>query len=70
MTEIYKALYDEYSGEGQFSLEMMEHHLMSIKAVGLIDAVEPYFDENKEARYQYVITQTGRERTKYLPKDL
>jgi ABC-type tungstate transport system permease subunit len=68
--EIYKALYEEYSGEGQFSLDLMESHLMSIKAVGLIDAVEPYFDENDEARYQYIITETGKARTKYLPKDL
>jgi hypothetical protein len=68
--DIYKELYEEYSGEGQFSLELMESHLMSIKAVGLIDAVEPYFDENHEARYQYVITETGKARTKYLPKDL
>ena len=65
--DIYKALYDEYSGEGQFSYELMESHLMSIKAVGLIEAVEPYFDEHGEARYSYVITETGRARAKYLP---
>ncbi|MDR1657607.1 MAG: DNA-binding protein [Deltaproteobacteria bacterium] len=68
--EIYKELYDEYSGEGQFSLELMESHLMSIKAVGLIDAVEPYFDNSGEARYQYIITETGKARTKYLPVEL
>jgi hypothetical protein len=68
--DIYKELYDEYSGEGQFSFDFMEDHLMSIKAVGLIEAVEPYFDEFGEARYQYVITETGRSRTKYLPKVL
>jgi ABC-type tungstate transport system permease subunit len=68
--EIYKALYDEYAGEGQFSYELMESHLMSVKAVGLIDAVEPYFDEYKEARYKYVITETGQARTKYLPSVL
>jgi hypothetical protein len=68
--DLYKALYDEYSGEGQFSFEFMEDHLMSIKAVGLIEAVEPFFDEYGEARYQYVITETGRDRTKYLPKQL
>lgn len=65
--DIYKDLYEEYAGEGQFSLELMETHLMSIKAVGLIDAVDPYFDEYGEARYQYVITETGKDRTKYLP---
>lgn len=68
--EIYEELKDEYTGEGQFSLELMESHLMSIKAVGLIDAVEPYFDDNGEARYKYIITDTGKDRTKYLPVDL
>jgi hypothetical protein len=68
--DIYKDLFEEYSGEGQFSFDLMETHLMSIKAVGLIDAVDPYFDEFGEARYQYVITETGKDRTKYLPKTL
>jgi hypothetical protein len=68
--DIYKELFNEYSGEGQFSFDFMEDHLMSIKAVGLIDAVDPYFDEFGEARYQYVITETGKDRTKYLPKIL
>ena len=68
--QIYRDLYDEYSGEGQFSLEFMEDHLLSVKAVGLIEAVEPYFDDHGEARYKYRITDTGRSRTKYLPKQL
>ena len=68
--EIYKALYDEYAGEGQFSYELMESHLMSVKAVGLIEAVDPYIDEYGEARYSYVITETGKARTKYLPANL
>ena len=65
--QIYKEIYDEYSGEGQFSLELMESHLMSIEAVGLIDAIDPYFDDYGEARYQYVLTETGKDRIKYLP---
>ena len=65
--QIYKEIYDEYAGEGQFSLELMESHLMSIKAVGLIDSIDPYFDDHGEARYQYVITETGKDRIKYLP---
>ncbi|MDR2442306.1 MAG: DNA-binding protein [Deltaproteobacteria bacterium] len=68
--ELYKELYEEYAGEGQFSLELMESHLMSIKAVGLIESVEPYFDSEGEARYQYVITEAGKARTKYLPATL
>ncbi|MDR0356332.1 MAG: DNA-binding protein [Deltaproteobacteria bacterium] len=68
--DIYKEIFDEYTGEGQFSFDLMESHLMSIKAVGLIDAVEPYFDEFGEARYHYIITETGKARTKYLPKIL
>ena len=68
--EIYDALYDEYTGEGQFSMDLMEDHLMSIKAVGLIEATDPYFDEDEEARYKYRIPDAGRDRTKYLPKQL
>jgi hypothetical protein len=68
--EIYNSLYDEYAGEGQFSLELMEGHLMSVKATGLIEGVEPYLDEVGEAHYKYRITATGRDRTKFLPKRL
>lgn len=67
--EIYDRLVEEYSGEGQFSLQKMEEHLMAIKAVSLIEGCEPYFDEHQEARYKYCITHSGRSRERFLPKD-
>ncbi len=65
--EIYEQLAKEYQGEGQFSLDKMENHLMAIKATGIIDARDPYFDEEGEARYKYAVTEYGRGRLKYLP---
>jgi len=66
--EIYDHLAKEYAGEGQFGLEQMELHLMAIKATGLIEGIDPYLDEDGEARYKYGITTYGRSRVKYLPK--
>jgi len=65
--DIYDQLAKEYQGEGQFGMDQMEHHLMAIKATGLIEGRDPYLDEAGEARYNYVITDYGRSRIKYLP---
>ena len=66
--EIYELIKDEYQGEGQFSLPKMEWHLMCIKAVGLIEGVEPYWNSEGEACYKYRITQAGRRNLAYLKK--
>ena len=65
--EIYEQLSKEYQGEGQFSLDKMENHLMAIKATGIIESRDAYFDEAGDARYKYAITDYGRTRVKYLP---
>lgn len=65
--EIYDQLAKDYKGEGQFGLDQMELNLLAIKATGLIDGVEPYLDDEGEARYKYSITDYGRSRIKYLP---
>lgn len=65
--EIYDQLAKDYAGEGQFGMDQMEHHLMAIKATGLIEGVDPYLDDAGEARYMYGITDYGRSRIKYLP---
>ncbi|MDR1921658.1 MAG: hypothetical protein LBS31_07955, partial [Candidatus Adiutrix sp.] len=67
--EIYDRLVNTYQGEGQFSFEKMEEHLLAIKAVALIEAKEAYIDDDGEARYKYAITEAGRARRKYLPTD-
>jgi hypothetical protein len=58
-SEIYEALKEEYEGEGQFSPSKMKWHLMCIKAVGLIEGVEPFWDEGNEPTYRFRITQAG-----------
>ena len=65
--EIYNQLEKDYKGEGQFSLDLMENHLMAVKATGIIEARDAYFDEGGQARYKYAITDYGRTRIKYLP---
>lgn len=64
--EIYEALKNEYAGEGQCSLKKMKWHLMCIKAVGLIEGLDPFWDENREPAYRYRITEAGRRNLAYL----
>lgn len=63
---IHKALKSEYEGEGQFTLQKMKWHLMCIKAVGLIEGVDPFWDENQEPTYKYRITEAGHRNLAYL----
>jgi hypothetical protein len=65
--DIYDQLADDYKGERQFSLSLMENHLMAVKAVGIIEAKDPYIDEDGQARYKYSITDYGKTRIRYLP---
>ena len=66
---IFEGLGNDYQGEGQFSLDKMEEHLMAVKATALIEGCEPYIDEDGEARYKYILTDSGRARIKFLPKE-
>jgi len=66
---IYEGLVSDYQGEGQFSLDKMEEHLMAIKATALIEGRDPYIDEAGEARYKYILTDEGRKRLRFLPKE-
>ena len=65
-SEIYEALRPEYEGEGQFTLAKMKWHLMCIKAVGLIEGVDPFWDADQEPAYRYRITEAGRRNLAYL----
>ena len=67
--DIYEALAGDYLGEGQFSLDKMEEHLMAVKATALIVGCDPYIDEAGQARYKYCLTDSGRGRIKFLPRE-
>ena len=64
--EIYEALKDEYEGEGQLSQEKMKWHLLCIKSVGLIEAIDPFWDENQEPCFRYRVTEAGHRNLSYL----
>jgi len=63
---IYEALRPEYEGEGQFTLTKMKWHLMCIKAVGLIEGLDPFWDDDGRPTYCYRITDAGRRNLAYL----
>ena len=66
--EIYEALRPEYEGEGQFTLSRIKWHLMCVKAVGLIEGVDPFWDGDREPAWRYRITEAGRRNLAYLER--
>ena len=66
--DVMECLKSEYSGEKQFNRKRVEHYLDAITAVGMIREHEMKFDESGEVRIDYVPTQLGLERLKYIPQ--
>lgn len=66
--EVMDALRDEYGNEGQFKLANIESHLMSMKAVGMLEVVDVNLNDNGKLVQQYRITAYGKSRLKYLPQ--
>lgn len=67
--EVMTALKPEYGSEGQFKKSIIETHLLSMKAVGMIEVCNASLDERGELKETFQITDYGRERLKYLPKE-
>ena len=65
--QIQTELGPEYGGEGQFSQNHLDNHLLSMKAVGLISGTNPFFDDKGEVHEMYEVTDFGRSRVTYLP---
>lgn len=65
--EIMDSLKDEYGGEGQFKKPVIDSHLQSMRAVGLIDVTDVDLDANENLKLRYKITDYGIDRLKYLP---
>ncbi len=65
--DIMEALKDEYGGEGQFNSKIMETHLQSLKAVGMLEYTEVYLDEAGELVRKFKLTEYGYSRLEYLP---
>jgi len=67
--EIMDALKPEYGTEGQFKRSIVDNHLASMKAVGLVEIKELYLDEKGELAHKFIATETGYSYRKYLPKE-
>lgn len=66
--EIMKALKEEYGTEGQLKKSIIDSHLQSMRAVGMIENADVSLDENDNIKIKYKITDYGLSRLKYLPK--
>ena len=66
--DIMEELEVEYRGEKQFNRKRIEHYLDAITAVGMIREHDLKFNETGEVTIEYVPTQLGIERLKYIPK--
>lgn len=67
--EVMDALRDEYSGEGQFKLGVINNHLQALRAVGMIEVADVQLDDKGELIEKFKITDYGKSRLKYLPKE-
>lgn len=66
---ILRALEPDYGRERQFKRSMIDNHLRSLGAVGLVEDVALSVDESGSLVRTVAITEAGRNLLKYLPKD-
>lgn len=68
-TDLLKDLKEEYGTDGQFNKGMMNLHLDSLRAVGMVEETDVDFDDKQDLLVQYKITDYGRSRLSYLPNE-
>jgi len=66
--DIMKELESDYGKEKQFKKKAMDGHLISMRALGLIEISDVSIDEKDELIEEYKISELGITRLKYLPK--
>lgn len=67
--QIMQSLAPEYGSERQFTKKMIDNHLQSLRAVGLVEDVDVSLDESEGLIRIAGITDAGRKLLKYLPKE-
>lgn len=67
--EVVDALKDEYGYERQYKPSLIQGHLMALVAVGIVDVDKVDFDDNDNLMLWYKITDYGRSKLSYLPKE-
>lgn len=66
--EVMAALRDEYGEEGQYKRSIINTHLMSLRAVGIIEVAGVELDDNNELAQEFKITDYGKNLlNSYLP---
>ena len=68
--EVMDHLESEYGNEGQFIKSNFENHLESMRAVGMVEPTEATIDAKGKLQQKYKITDYGRQRLSYLPKNI
>nr|WP_300147557.1 hypothetical protein [Propionicimonas sp.] len=66
---IMQSLAPEYGRERQFTKKMIDNHLQSLRAVGLVEDVAVSLDRDGGLVRTAGITDAGRKLLKYLPRD-
>lgn len=65
--DIMDQLQSEYGGEGQFKTSIIDLHLASMRAVGMIEPTDLSLSPAGELQQKFKITDYGRSRLSYLP---
>lgn len=66
--EIMAALRPEYGTEGQYKRSVIDTHLSSMKAVGMIEISELSMGSDGKLLHKFRATEYGRNYLKYIPK--
>jgi len=67
--EVVEALAPEYKGEMQMKFSRIDFYLQSLLGVNMIKQDKVEFDNSGNVQVYYVITDFGRSRIKYIPKN-
>lgn len=66
--ELMEALRSEYGSEGQYKRSVIDTHLASMKAVGMIEITELSMGKDGNLAHKFKATDYGRNYLKYIPK--
>lgn len=67
--DVMKALEPEYGGERQFNKKRIELYLTALSCVSMIHETDFDFDADGDLLIYYEISELGKKRVKYLPKE-
>lgn len=67
--DIMEALKPEYGSEGQYKRSIIDTHLASMKAVGMIEIADLAMGSDGKLEHKFKVTDYGKNYRKYLPKE-